>query len=240
MRLFALLIAASKFSVCLRVVVVRSHKSATIEMSVPELEHRPIRASGALEILASIFTGLHATLHPPPPLPLIFSRPGISGSLSRAELSRHFFSRSAELERWGRCPRAAPAAIDIDVGALQQDLQALFFRHADTSILIVFVLRSSHATPSHRHARSDGRALHTGCLHFLALLPLPRYPQPPHPSRPSTATNSAIIMHSTLVPRQVRPVSVSNIATNSRLPAAPLARFNPRTLVPDSTPLPTL
>lgn len=49
---------------------------------------------------------------------------------------------------------------------------------------------------------SDGRALHTGCLHFLALLPLPRYPQPPHPSRPSAATNSAIIMHSTLVQRQ--------------------------------------
>jgi hypothetical protein len=68
---------------------------------------------------------------------------------------------------------------------------------------------------------SDGRALHTGCLHFLALLPLPRYPQPPHPSRPSTATNSAIIMHSTLVQRQA-----SLILTLARRLFLPLTSFH--------------
>lgn len=74
--------------------------------------------------LCSQVHGLHST-HA-----LAFLSHATSGSLSRAAFSKYIFARSAELERWGRSPRPSPAPTGIDVGVLQHDLQALFFRRA--------------------------------------------------------------------------------------------------------------
>jgi hypothetical protein len=93
-------------------------------MSEPDVQPSSARAPGTSEIVATMFTGAWPSFH----ARAAFLAYATSGSLSRAAFSKYIFARSAELERWGRSPRPSPAPTGIDVGALQQDLQALFFR----------------------------------------------------------------------------------------------------------------